>query len=267
VLVSLRGVAASHGQRQVVFDASLDVYHHRCVALVGESGSGKTTLARSIAGLHRHWTGDIELHGERLAPSARHRSAENRREIQYVFQNPYSSLNPRKTVGQIVGQPLRMFFATDRHGTHEQTVRALAQVQLSPSVIHRLPHELSGGERQRVAIARALAAKPALLICDEVTSALDVSVQAATLELLGELQRDLGLALLFITHDLGVVASVADRILVMESGVVCERGLVEAVLARPQEPYTRRLIAAAPSLTADVEAQRSDLPAGAEFRG
>ena len=115
--------------------------------------------------------------------------------------------------------------------------------------------------------SHARSGRTPLLICDEVTSALDVSVQAATLELLGELQRDLGLALLFITHDLGVVASVADRILVMESGVVCERGLVEAVLARPQEPYTRRLIAAAPSLTADVEAQRSDLPAGAEFRG
>jgi peptide/nickel transport system ATP-binding protein len=271
-LLELDDVSAGHRRRgvttTVVRDVSFALEAGECVALVGESGSGKTTTARCIAGLHAASNGAIRFEGESLAGAARRRTREQRRRIQIVFQNPYGSLNPRQTVSDAVSWPARTLGGATTKGQAEQQVRELLdRVRLPAATIDRYPAELSGGERQRVAIARALGAGPRLLICDEVTSALDVSVQAATLELLGELQRDLGLALLFITHDLGVVASVADRILVMESGVVCERGLVEAVLARPQEPYTRRLIAAAPSLTADVEAQRSDLPAGAEFRG
>ena len=248
VLVTLRGIQASYGERQVVFDASLDIREHRCVALVGESGSGKTTLARCIAGLHRQWTGELEVQGEKLPPNARLRSADNRRKIQYVFQNPYSSLNPRKTVGQIIGQPLRMFFATDRQATQEQTLQALSLVQLSASVIHRLPHELSGGERQRIAIARALVAKPALLICDEVTSALDVSVQAAIVDLVDELRRELGLGILFVTHNLALIRTIAQEVAVMSNGRIVELGPVKQVLDDPRAEYTKRLLADTPTL-------------------
>jgi peptide/nickel transport system ATP-binding protein len=248
VLVSLRTVQASHGDRQVVFDASLELRGHRCVALVGESGSGKTTLARCIVGLHPSWTGTIALRGEPLAASARSRSRDSRRELQYVFQNPYSSLNPRKTVGQIIGQPLRMFFSTDRRATHEQTMQVLARVQLSGTVIQRLPHELSGGERQRVAIARALAAKPALLICDEVTSALDVSVQAAIVDLVDELRRELGVGVLFVTHNLALIRTIAQEVAVMSAGRIVEFGPVDQVLDAPGADYTKRLLADTPTL-------------------
>src|SRR5262249_17981459 len=148
-------------------------------ALVGESGSGKTTLARCIAGLHSNFTGEIALRGRALAAGARGRDKETRRDIQYVFQSPYSSLNPRKTVGQIGGQPLQLFFGYGRRELGARVASALERVSISTSVIDRYPHELSGGERQRVAIARALVASPSLLVCDEITSALDVSVQAA----------------------------------------------------------------------------------------
>jgi peptide/nickel transport system ATP-binding protein len=232
----------------VVFDANLELGGHRCVALVGESGSGKTTLARCIVGLHPRWTGTIALRGEPLAASTRSRSRDNRREIQYVFQNPYSSLNPRKTVGQIIGQPLRMFFSTNRRATHAQTVQVLARVQLSSSVIQRLPHELSGGERQRVAIARALAARPALLICDEVTSALDVSVQAAIVDLVDELRRELGVGILFVTHNLALIRTIAQDVAVMSAGRIVEFGPVNQVLDAPGADYTKRLLADTPTL-------------------
>jgi peptide/nickel transport system ATP-binding protein len=251
-LVSLRELQAWHGSLQVVFDASFDIQRHQCVALVGESGSGKTTLARCIAGLHRQFSGGLELRGRQLAPSAELRTAENRREIQYIFQNPYSSLNPRKTVGQIIGQPLRMFFSTDRQETYRETVRALERVQLSTSVIHRMPHELSGGERQRIAIARALAAKPDLLICDEVTSALDVSVQAAIVELVDELRRELGLGVLFVTHNLALIRTIAQEVVVMSAGRIVESGLVATVLDAPQADYTKRLLADTPTLETSV---------------
>jgi len=254
VLISVRGVDAFHGPKQVLFGIDLVVNPRQCVALVGESGSGKTTLARCVAGLHRNFTGEIGLHGKRLAPGARARDRETRRELQYVFQSPYSSLNPRKTIGQIIGQPLRLFFDLDHGQTQDRIAATLERVRLSPSVIPRYPHELSGGERQRVAIARALAAEPTVLVCDEVTSALDVSVQAAIIDLIAELQREMQLGLLFVTHNLALIRTIADEVAVMSGGTIVEAGKVDAVLDAPQHSYTQSLLADTPSMEAALAA-------------
>jgi peptide/nickel transport system ATP-binding protein len=248
VLVEVRGLDAAHGDRQVLFDVDLTVKPRQCVALVGESGSGKTTLARCIAGLHRNFSGAITLHGRPLAAGARARDRETRRVLQYVFQSPYSSLNPRKTIGQIVGQPVRLFFDLDGRETHDRIVSTLELVRLSPSVLPRYPHELSGGERQRVAIARALAARPTLLVCDEITSALDVSVQAAIIDLIAELQREMQLGLLFVTHNLALIRTIAEEVAVMSGGRIVEWGKVDDVLDAPQDAYTRALLADTPSM-------------------
>jgi peptide/nickel transport system ATP-binding protein len=170
-----------------------------------------------------------------------------------VFQNPASALNPRHTVRDEIGRPARVLRGLDRRLVDDEVARLLECVRLTARLATRYPTELSGGERQRVAIARALAADPAVILCDEITSALDVSVQAAVLRLLNDLRSDLGLGLLFITHDLGVVATVADDVLVLDNGVVCERGQTAAVLRTPQHPYTQRLLVAAPSLVEAVE--------------
>jgi peptide/nickel transport system ATP-binding protein len=253
-LVAVRGVDASHGTRQVLFGVDVLVRPHECVALVGESGSGKTTLARCIAGLHTNYSGKIAFHGKPLPPGARARTRETRRHIQYVFQSPYSSLNPRKTVGQIIAQPVRLFFDVGGREARMRTVAALETVQLPASVAQRYPHHLSGGERQRVAIARALVANPQLLICDEVTSALDVSVQAAIVDLLAELQRELGLGLLFVTHNLALIRTIAQEVVVMSEGRIVERGLADRVLDDPQAEYTKRLLSDTPSLEAAMAA-------------
>jgi peptide/nickel transport system ATP-binding protein len=254
LLVEVRGLDASHGVRQVLFDIDLVVRPCECVALVGESGSGKTTLARCIAGLHRDFSGDVSLQGKPLAPGARSRSKETRRVLQYVFQSPYSSLNPRKTIGQIVGQPVHLFFDLDHRAANDRVLGTLDRVRLSSSVLPRYPHELSGGERQRVAIARALAAEPTLLVCDEVTSALDVSVQAAIIDLIAELQREMQLGLLFVTHNLALIRTIADRVMVMSGGRIVESGDVDAVLDSPQDAYTKALLADTPSLETAVAA-------------
>jgi peptide/nickel transport system ATP-binding protein len=253
-LVSVHGVGASHGPRQVLFDVELVVRPHECVALVGESGSGKTTLARCIAGLHMTYDGEISFRQRPLPCGARARDRETRREIQYVFQSPYSSLNPRKTIGQILGQPLRLFFDVGGREARSRMVRSLETVQLSSSVLDRYPHHLSGGERQRVAIARALVANPVLLICDEVTSALDVSVQAAIVDLLAELQRELGLGLLFVTHNLALIRTIAQEVIVMSDGRIVERGASDSVLSAPKAEYTKKLLADTPSLEAALAA-------------
>jgi oligopeptide/dipeptide ABC transporter ATP-binding protein len=227
---------------------SFSVEQGRCVALVGESGSGKTTIGRCIAGLHVPAAGTISFDGVPVAGAARKRPLEVRRRIQIVFQNPFESLNPRQRVRSSIIRPLRVLRRLSRAEAEKEVGELLERVKLPTRLGERFPVELSGGERQRVAIARALAARPDLLICDEVTSALDVSVQAAVLELLQELQRDLRLSMLFITHNLGVVACIADSVLVMDRGSLCETGAVSEVLARPSHDYTRRLLAAAPCL-------------------
>jgi len=253
-LVSVRGVQASHGARQVLFDVELVVRPRECVALVGESGSGKTTLARCIAGLHKSYEGEISFRGDLLPAGSRARDRDTRRDIQYVFQSPYSSLNPRKTIGQIVGQPLRLFFDCGGDEARRRVVAALERVQLSPSVLDRYPHQLSGGERQRAAIARALVAEPQLLVCDEVTSALDVSVQAAIIDVLAELQRELDIGLLFVTHNLALIRTLSQEVAVMSEGRIVERGLVDRVLDDPQAEYTRKLLSDTPSLEAALAA-------------
>jgi peptide/nickel transport system ATP-binding protein len=258
----LENVAASYGQTEVLHSVSLSLASHECLALVGESGSGKTTIARAVAGLHRNWTGTIAAGGAELQHAARQRSKETRRRIAYIFQNPYGSLNPRQTIGQIVGQPLRVFSIASGREADRLIAEMLERVSLTAAYAGRYPDQLSGGERQRVAIARALVCDPSVLICDEVTSALDVSVQAAIVELLGSLQRDLGLSMLFITHNLPLVRSIAQRVAVLSQGNIVELGDTGQVLTDPQQPYTRQLLADTPSLeTAASEAGVTEPPA------
>jgi peptide/nickel transport system ATP-binding protein len=251
-LLSVGNLRAVYGGRiatvVAVDDVSFDVSSGECVALVGQSGSGKTTVARCVVGLHPPAAGSIRLDGATLAARAGARSRQERRRIQIVFQNPFESLNPRQSVADAISWPAQTLGGLEKKAAREQVDRLLERVRLPARMARRFPGELSGGERQRVAVARALAARPDLLVCDEVTSALDVSVQAATLDLLAELRRDLGLAMLFITHDLGVVAAVADRVLVLDRGVVCEHGRTNEILATPEADYTRRLVEAAPTL-------------------
>ena len=256
-ILSLSAVSAGYRRRMVVHDITLEVARKECLALVGESGSGKTTLARSVAGLHSDRIGQIALDGVLLANSARNRPREQRRMIQYVFQNPYGSLNPRRTVGHIVGQPLEIFGHLKGAAAEKKVGDMLERVSLSASYMNRYPEQLSGGERQRVAIARALVCEPSVLVCDEVTSALDVSVQAAIVELLASLQRDLGLAMLFVTHNLPLVRSIAQRVAVMSQGRIVELGDVDKVLESPEDPYTRRLLSDTPSLEVALETAQS----------
>ncbi len=244
------GYRGRHERTVAASRVSFSVEQGACVALVGESGSGKTTIARCVVGLHEPDSGRILLDAKPLAGRAGRRTREERRRIQIVFQNPYDSLNPRHRVADEIARPARVLRGLSKSDADVEVERLLERVRLPARLGRRFPSELSGGERQRVAIARALAAAPDLIVCDEVTSALDVSVQAAVLELLTELQEELGLALLFITHDLGVVASVADRVLVLDRGSVCEEGPIEQVLSAPQHEYTRRLLEAAPALPA-----------------
>jgi len=247
-VLALKQVSVRYGQRVVVDDVSLDLAARECLALVGESGSGKTTLARSIAGLHSARSGEILLHGKPVGNVARARPAEVRQAIQYIFQNPYGSLNPRRTIGQIVRQPLEVFGKLEGREAERRVVEMLERVALSGDYLQQYPDQLSGGERQRVAIARALVSRPDVLICDEITSALDVSVQAAIVELLGGLQRDLGLSMLFVTHNLPLVRSIAQRVAVLSAGRIVELGSVAEVIHAPQHEYTRRLLSDTPSL-------------------
>jgi peptide/nickel transport system ATP-binding protein len=224
------------------------------VALVGESGSGKTTIARAIVGLHPTAAGEIDLAGELLASSVRQRSVQQRRRVQIIFQNPADALNPRHTVRDTIARPVSLLRGLGGARSREEVDRLLELVRLPRRIAERYPAELSGGERQRVGIARALAAEPEVVVCDEITSALDVSVQAAVLKLLEDLRGQLGLGLLFITHDLGVVANVAASVLVLEDGLIVEEGPVGAVLGDPKQDYTQRLLASAPSISHALEA-------------
>ena len=253
-LLAAEGLRAAHGEVVAVDDVSFELASGECLALVGESGSGKTTVARCVTGLHAPDAGRILLDGAPLAPHARSRTREQRRRVQLVFQNPYDSLNPRRKIRDEIARPARLLRGVSASAARAEVWDILERVRLPVRLAERYPGELSGGERQRVAIARALAARPEIVVCDEVTSALDVSVQAAVLELLQELRTELGLALLFISHDLGVVATVADRVLVLERGHTREAGPTERVLRAPEDAYTRRLLEAAPRLPAPGEA-------------
>lgn len=252
-ILSVSGLRIEYrGGHEVVVaadDVNLVLVRGGCVALVGESGSGKTSTARAIAGLQPIAAGEILLEGQLLADVARKRTREQRRRLQFIFQNPADALNPRLSIAATIGRPTRSLRGLSRSESDREVRRLLELVRLPASTAERYPAELSGGERQRVGIARALAAGPDILICDEITSALDVSVQAAVLSLLAELREELGLAILFITHDLGVVATVADEVVVLELGQVRESGPVGELLRQPKHPYTQKLMASAPSIT------------------
>ncbi|GAA4239817.1 ABC transporter ATP-binding protein [Actinomadura meridiana] len=241
-VLSVQNLDASYDQTQVLFDLSFDVAPGECLAVVGESGSGKTTMSRCLIGLHENQTGNYELDGKPLPPQLRDRSKPVKQQMQYVFQNPYGSLNPRDTISTAVTVPLKHFYGLRGKAAREKAKEALERVEIPWRLADRYPAELSGGQRQRVAIARALACDPSLLICDEVTSGLDVSVQASVVELLRTLQ-DEGLSMVFITHDLAVVRSIGDRVIVLSQGHVVESGAVEEVLTTPQHPYTQGLLA------------------------
>ena len=252
----------------------LSVRQGEALALVGESGSGKSTLARALAGIQRPTSGRVTLAGKVL-PRKRRSRADQRR-VQMVFQDPYSSLNPRITVGGMLHELLRVHHVVPRNEVDARTSELLRMVGLPEDASHALPRQFSGGQRQRVAIARAIALQPEVLVADEPVSALDVSVQATILNLLEELQSELGLTLLFISHNLAVVRHLCDRVAVMYLGRIIEVAPTEALFANPRHPYTAGLLAAIPRMTPGDEsgapAVKGDppsplrLPTGCRFR-
>jgi peptide/nickel transport system ATP-binding protein len=246
-VLEVRQIVAHYGRNPepVLHGVSLSVGAGECLAVVGESGSGKSTLVRCIVGLHPPAGGATLLGGAELAPRAAKRTRRQRGLVQLVPQDPMGSLNPRRSVGAQVERPIRLFDTLGRDQVRDRAHELFDAVRLRCSLFDALPRELSGGERQRVAIARALAARPSVLLCDEITSALDVSVQAAVLEVLDELRRTLHMAVVFVTHDLGVVASIADRVMVLRYGEVVTEASVDSVLTAPGNPYTRALVDAA----------------------
>ena len=226
----------------VAHQVNLTLAADETLALIGESGSGKSTTARAICGLIPPLRGGLSFEGRPLAAGLRARGKADLRAIQYIFQNPDASLNPRQTVGQILGRPLQIFHGLNGNVARDRARDALAEVELDATYLDRSPQELSGGQRQRVAIARALLAEPKVLLCDEVLSALDVSVQARIIELLLRVRAERRMAMLFISHDLAVVRRLADRVAVMQAGRIVETGPTDAIFTRPVHPYTRTLL-------------------------
>jgi len=246
------------GHVKAVDDVSLDIRAGETLALVGESGCGKTTAGRSILRLEQALEGEVWFDGVDLLSLPRGELLPYRRKLQFVFQDPMASLDPRMRVREIVAEGLRSFgIGKTQQEQTDRVAHLLERVQLNPDHMWRYPHEFSGGQRQRIGIARALAPEPEVLICDEAVSALDVSIQAQILNLLRDLQQELGLAYLFITHDLGVVKYLAHEVAVMYLGQVVETGRTEEIFEAPQHPYTRALLAAIPSID---PARRSGSP-------
>ena len=251
-LLRVDGVSAAYGNGVTVLDdVSLSVRTGKTVAVVGESGSGKSTLARVITGLLPPFNGQIAFQGETLAPSYKQRAKDQLRHLQMIYQMPDVAVNPRQKVRDIIGRPLTFYYGL-RGDTKRARVDALLDmIELGPAYGDRLPAELSGGEKQRVCIARALAAEPELIICDEVTSALDQLVAEGILKLLQELQNDLGVSYLFITHDLATVKAISDEIVVMYQGKIVEQGPRDAILTPPHHDYTELLLSSVPEMRTD----------------
>ena len=236
-------------QVKAVDGVSFAIAQGSTVGLVGKSGSGKTTIGRAIARLAPITTGSIRYRGERITGLSRAAFKPWRRRIATIFQDPFNSLNPRMSVAEIIGEPIEIHFPTwTRQRRTERCRELLERVSLDAEHLERYPHEFSGGQRQRIGIARALAAEPEFVICDEPVSALDVSVQAQIINLLQDLQEELGLTYLFIAHDLAVVEHISDQVLVMTEGRIVEQASAEAIYRNPQHDYTRKLLAAVPTL-------------------
>ncbi|NEB98637.1 ABC transporter ATP-binding protein [Streptomyces anulatus] len=244
------------GRVAAVDGVSLTVHAGRTLGIVGESGSGKTTLGRMLVRLLDPTAGRLRYGGTEIGSLPEKELRPFRRDLQMVFQDPVASLNPRRSVGESVADPLRAAGERDEGRIRDRVGELLERVGLDPGRYERYPHEFSGGQRQRVGIARALAAEPKLIVCDEPVSALDVTTQAQVVELLSELQRELGIGLVFIAHDLAVVRQVSDEVAVMRRGVIVEQGSADAVYADPRDPYTRQLLAAVPALDPGLAAAR-----------
>jgi oligopeptide transport system ATP-binding protein len=216
------------------------------LGLVGESGSGKSTACRAVLQLLKPTSGSVKFDGEEIAGLSRRQMRPRRRQMQMVFQDPYASLNPRKRVGQIIGDPLRRQDVASGSELRKRVQELLVRVGLSSEHYNRYPHEFSGGQRQRIGIARALSLEPKLVVADEPVSALDVSIQAQIINLLDDLQDELGLTYLFVAHDIGVVRHISDRIAVMHDGKIVEEGSADQVCESPRDDYTKELLASVP---------------------
>jgi oligopeptide/dipeptide ABC transporter ATP-binding protein len=280
-LLSIRDLRVAYttarGTVAAIQDFSLEIGKGESFGLVGESGCGKTTLGRLVLGLLPADDGAIRFEGQDITKTEPAARRALRRQMQMVFQDPYSSLNPRIRIGSALAEPIRLHGIVPRDQVQAEVARLLDRVGLSPSAATRYPSELSGGQRQRVGIARALSVRPKLLVADEAVSGLDVSVRAQVLNLLADLRRDLGLTLMFISHDLGVIEYLCETVGVMYLGTMVENGPTSAVFARPAHPYTRALLAsiprADPSAIAGHETPLSgeppspvDPPSGCPFR-
>jgi len=248
-----------------VDDVSLSLGAESALGIVGESGSGKSTTARLIAGLIKADSGSVLFDGQELVGASGRTLRAVRKDLQFVFQDPFASLNPRMKVSELVGEGLLVHgIEKDAKRRRDLVVQTLESVGLGAEHLERYPRSFSGGQRQRIAIARAIAVKPRVLICDEVVSSLDVSVQAQVLNLLGALRADLGISILFIAHDLAVVRYLCDQVAVMSEGRIVESGPRDAVYDKPQHPYTRSLLAAVPIPDPAAErARRAALQLGA----
>jgi len=255
---SLATIFKTREEPLAVNNVSFDLAHGETIGLVGESGSGKSTIANIICGLLTPTTGNVVFDSQPISTPAEKRSLDLRKRIQIIFQDPLSSLNPRHRIETILTRPLKIFFGLKGKAARDRAIELLEAMELLPEHLSRFPRQLSGGQQQRVAIACAFAAKPDLILCDEVTSALDVSVQAHVLELLKAIQEKTGVACVFISHDLGVVKQVANKVIVLQNGVVAEAGPTEDVFVKPTHNYTRLLLAAASREKYDPSPQRKD---------
>ncbi len=233
-------------QVRAVDGISFSAARGQTLGLVGESGSGKSTACRAMLQLLAPTSGSVRFEGEEIAGLSRREMRPLRREMQMIFQDPYASLNPRKRVGQIVGDPLKLQGVASGSELRRQVQELLVRVGLSSEHYDRYPHEFSGGQRQRIGIARAIALKPKLIVADEPVSALDVSIQAQIVNLLDDLQDELGLTYVFVAHDIGVVRHISDRIAVMHDGKIVEEGTADQVCEHPRDDYTKKLLAAVP---------------------
>ncbi len=251
-ILKVQHVSASYVKGiNVLEDVSLKVPRGKTIAVVGESGSGKSTLARVITGLLPPFEGRVVFDGNELSPALKARDRESLRRLQMIYQMPDTALNPKQKIRKIIGRPLQFYFGMSAKECEKRILELLARIELPANYIERLPTELSGGEKQRICIARALAANPDLIICDEVTSALDQLVAEGILKLLQDLQNDLGVSYLFITHDLATVKAISDEIIVMLEGRIVEQGPKQEILKPPHHEYTELLLSSVPEMDPD----------------